>query len=68
MDEPSLESKITSRAHEEGHIGTESRRGLLGDARAVIGHQPARQVCEVGFNAGHSAALFLALTRAAQNA
>ena len=45
MDEPSLESKITSRAHEEGHIGTESRRGLLGDARAVIGHQPVRQVC-----------------------
>ena len=44
-----------------GHIGTEDQQ-LLGYARAVIEHRPVRQVCEVGFNAGHSAALFLALT------
>ena len=49
-----------------GHIGTEDQQ-LLGYARAVIEHRPVRQVCEVGFNAGHSAALFLALT-GAQNA
>ena len=49
-----------------GHIGTEDQQ-LLGYARAVIEHRPVRQVCEVGFNAGHSAALFLALTHA-QNA
>ena len=49
-----------------GHIGTEDQQ-LLDYARAVIDHRPVRQVCEVGFNAGHSAALFLALT-GAQNA
>ena len=49
-----------------GHIGTEDQQ-LLGYARAVIEHRPVRRVCEVGFNAGHSAALFLALTHA-QNA
>ena len=42
--------------------GTEGQR-LLGGARAVIGHQPARQVCEVGSNVGHSAALYLTLRR-----
>ena len=44
-----------------GHIGTEDEQ-LVAYSRAVLERWRVRAVCEVGFNAGHSAALFLALT------
>ena len=62
-DEHSLESKNYFAAHTRATSAHTKGQQLLGDARAVIGHQPARQVCEVGSNAGHSAALYLTLRR-----
>jgi hypothetical protein len=45
-----------------GHIGTEGPQ-IMDYVRFVVSMQPApSHVCEIGFNAGHSAALFLAVT------
>lgn len=45
-----------------GHVGTETEQQVLYAERLRSTRPKPSAICEVGFNAGHSAALFLALT------